>query len=73
MREEPADGTEWLTATDDVTLLYVLAGRADLELANGRRERLRRGSTAALVRDERFRLSGWDPSLELLDVAISPA
>jgi quercetin dioxygenase-like cupin family protein len=73
MREEPADGTDWLTVTDDVTLLYVLAGRADLELANGRRERLRRGSTVALVRDERFRLSAWDPSLELLDVAVSPS
>ena len=64
--------TPWLETVDDMTLLCVLAGSASLELGGGRGEELRRGSAATLGRGERFRLTGADDRLRLLDVAVSP-
>ncbi len=71
-RAASVEASPWLTAADDVTLLYVLDGRAVLELGERGPVELRRGSAATLVRDERFRLTPSDHALQLLDVAISP-
>ena len=62
----------WSTVVDDVTLLYVVDGTAELQLDGAPAEQLRRGSAATLVRGQRFRVSSDDVALQLLDVAISP-